>query len=76
MQISRYKELKTKSLINLNRVGQGFSYTCKRFDPETGMETMPEIGALNIDELTAQKARMQAEMEGIDVLIADCQALP
>ena len=75
IDISKYPELKAKSLISLGKIGNAYAVSAKRFDPITGEENQPEIQSISLEELQAKKAELLTAIENINQIIADCTAL-
>lgn len=75
MDLGDYKKLKEKGTIALKKIGKGYVYEAKRYDPYTGEETDPEIGAISLDTYQTDRTRLMAQVEAIDEIIKDVDSL-
>ena len=70
-----YLEKKKKGLVVMSKVGDSFAQEVKKFDPETGELSKPEIYAVSLETMQAKKKALQQEIADIDLVIADMLAL-
>ncbi|KKN12700.1 hypothetical protein LCGC14_1013770, partial [marine sediment metagenome] len=52
-----------------------FGLDVKKFSPEDGTELSPTRHNINITQLQAAKVTLQNELENLDIMIADLEAL-
>lgn len=75
MNIKEYKDKKAKGLAEVVKAGGGFALAVKIFSSDDGSELMPEITAIDPDELEMRKAELVAAIADYDLLVADIDAL-
>lgn len=75
LDAKRYSELKAEGIVTISKVGNDHILTVKKYSQNTGVETLPEMTRLDIRDLQGRKVSLQQEIDAIDVMIADCQAL-
>lgn len=75
MDIKRYSELKAAGKITVEKIGDDYMASQKQYNVESGVETLPTTTKLDIEDLESRKACLQEEINAIDIIIADCQAL-
>lgn len=75
MDYVNYVEKKAEELNEIVKAGGGFAFASKRFDQYTGETKDPEIEAVSIENLNSRKALLQGEINAIDTIIADIDAL-
>ena len=75
IDVKRYLEKKEKGLISLVKLGNAYAMSWKIFDPETGLGKDPIIEAIGLEDLKKVRKDAVNLLSGIDVLIADLEAL-
>lgn len=75
MDVRKYGELKTEGKISISKVGEKYVASQKQYVIESGAEDIPITTRLDIEDLQSRKAYLQEEIDAIDIVIADCQAL-
>lgn len=75
MDIRKYSELKAEGKISIEKVGETYVATQKKWVTNSGLADIPETTRLNIEDLESQKIELQEQISAIDIVIADCQAL-
>jgi hypothetical protein len=75
MDYSEYATKKANGLTILVKIGNSYALSTRKFDPNTGLETTPDLQAVSITDAQAEKARLQALITNIDAFISDCTAL-
>ena len=77
MQIDllKYAALKAKGGLQLTKMGDSAVLFVQKFDPDTGEARMPDMGPINLAEVLAVKATLQAQLDGLNQLLADMAAL-
>lgn len=76
MDYSNYAVLKQLGNITLAYGdGDNFGATTKHFDPATGQETSPVYESLKISDLQVQVTSLQQQIDQINQVITDAQAL-
>lgn len=75
MNIKEYKDKKAKGLAEVVKAGGGFALAVKIFSSDDGSELMPEITAIDPDELDMRKAELVEAIADYDLLVADIDAL-
>ncbi len=75
INISNYLRKKQKGLVSAIRAGSAYVLTVRRYD-ENGDEADPTPVVVNMERLESAKAALLKQVEGIDSLIADLEAIP
>jgi len=75
IDIKNYLDKKARGLATLTKIMGGYAIAFQKFSPEDGSQLEPEIQAISVDELNKQKADLQAQIEDIDAVLADIEAL-
>lgn len=75
MDVRKYSELKAEEKIDISKVGETYVALQKQYDSSSGIETIPITTKLDIKDLQSRQAVLQAEIDAIDIIIADCEAL-
>ena len=75
MDFAKYKELKAKGAVQLQKVGSRAVIFIRSFHPESGEENPPTPANVMPADILKARAEMQAALEGIDQFIADVNAL-
>lgn len=76
IDIKQYTALKTAGTIQLMRVtDKTFNVVCRQFNPFTGEELDPAVSQVNIDEITTSRDAAQANLDGLNSIIDDMNAL-
>jgi len=75
IDLKKYQELKTKSLVSLVKAGDSYAMATKKFSAEDGTDLPDEVVGVSMGELTEKKEALQAEIVEIDAFIADCDKL-
>ena len=75
MNRARYRELKAKGTITLRKLTKQVIVEIKNYDPDTGEEKPDIINELSIDELRAEKNKLQEQIAEINEVIQDITAL-
>lgn len=75
VDVKKYSELKAEGKINIDKVGETYVALQKQYDSSSGVETIPITTKLDIEDLQSRQAVLQAEIDAIDIIIADCEAL-
>jgi hypothetical protein len=75
MNIKEYKDKKARGLAEVVKAGGGFALAVKIFSSDDGSELMPEITAIDPDELDMRKAELVEAIADYDLLVADIDAL-
>ena len=75
MDILKYQDQKKAGFVDVKRYGAEFAITARRFDPATGEEVAPEVGVMNRASIVAQRDAAQAQVDGLNALLADMDAL-
>ena len=75
IDVKKYLEKKEKGLVKIMKLGDAYVCTWDTFDPETGNKSKPVVEAIDLESF--KKIRIEAEslLKGIDLLIADLEAL-
>lgn len=71
MDFSRYSALKAKKLITLSKVGNAHAATIKRFSQEDGLESEPEVAAIDKKTLEHVIDKRKQELESLTQLLTD-----
>lgn len=75
MNIKEYKDKKGRGLAEVVKAGGGYALAVKIFSSDDGSELMPEITAIDPDELEMRKAELVEAIADYDLLVADIDAL-
>jgi hypothetical protein len=75
LDIKKYSELKADGKVTISKIGDDYVASQKRYSAESGIETLPVNTKLDIEDLRSRQAYLQAEIDAIDIVIANCQAL-
>lgn len=75
MDIKKYSELKAEGKVIISKIGDDYMASQKDYKRESGIETLPITMRLDIGDLESRKIYLQKEIDAIDIVIADCQAL-
>ncbi len=76
MNLSRYRERKTKKLTKLQKVGKKIVLSSKVFDSLTGKERLEEDTIdLRVDILETKRAEFQEYIAELDALLLDIKSL-
>lgn len=75
MNYANYAEKKEKELCEVIKVGEAFAFVSKKFDIETGESIAPETEALEVEQLNKRKVELQKEIDAINLIVIDIQAL-
>ncbi len=75
VDVKRYLDKKEKGLISLVKLGDAYAMSWKTFDPETGEARDAIIEAISLDDLKKVREEAVSLLSGIDILIADLEAL-
>jgi hypothetical protein len=75
MNIKEYRDKKALGLAEVVKAGGGYALAVKRFSSDDGSELMPEITAIDPDELDLRKAELVEAIADYDLLIADIDVL-
>ena len=73
--VEQYIAKKEQSLVEVSKMGGAFAMMVRKFSPDNGEEVAPELLALDINQVEAQKADLQAQIAALDILIADLNKL-
>ena len=73
MDISKYVD--NKDAYSFQVIGDALIAVKKKWDPETGAPSQPEVQPINLTEVKAQKAKLQESINAIDAFIADAETL-
>lgn len=71
MDWTRYSALKAKGLISLSKANDAHAATVRRFDPEDGRETAPEVEAIDKKDLETTIDKRKAELNSLNQLLTD-----
>lgn len=75
LDIRRYSELKAEGKLTISKIGDDYIASQKQWKTNSGIETLPITTRLDIADLQLRKTHLQEEIDAIDIVIADCQAL-
>jgi len=82
VDLLKYADLKKRGSIVLHKLGgtkDGVDGTAvlfvQKFDPSTGETLMPDMGPINLAEILATRAQFQAQVDGLNALLADMKTL-
>lgn len=82
MDIKKYSELKAAGTLAISKVGDDYQVSQKQWVKNSGIETVPIVEKLDIEDLQSRQTFLQKEIEDrqaekdmIDIIIADCDAL-
>jgi hypothetical protein len=74
IDFTKYKELKEKEAIVLQKVGTRAVLFVRSFDPQNGSENAPQTATVNPADVRKARAEAQAVVAGIDAFLADIAA--
>ena len=74
MNISRYLELKTKSAVEVKKVGKAFVIAMKKFDPDTGERLDDFVEAMDRKTVVDLRMDLLNKLAVIEELLADVDA--
>ncbi len=74
-KIEDYKDGKVRGLVTLAKVGAAFVIAKKQFDPSTGDELDPVVIGVDKKQFEDKKESLLKQIENIDAMIADMEAL-
>ena len=75
LDLTKYTEQKERGNIVISKVGDKVIIQVKRYSPETGEQTDSFMQEIKREALLDTKANLQAQMNAIDAMIADIDAL-
>jgi hypothetical protein len=75
IDITNYVKNKEKGVVSVAKVGSSFTYSRKRFDPDTGEALESEVEALDLPDLEKKSQALADSVIAIGVLIADLRNL-
>jgi hypothetical protein len=74
VNIANYKRRKAAGNVKLGKQDDNtFGILSRRYDPDTGEETSPELTHINLAGVKEQRQRLADELAAIDELIADLE---
>lgn len=74
--MEKYLENKEKGLVTMTKEKTGICYIHqKRYDSFTGEVLPDEVNAVDPADLLTEKARLQEQIDNINALLADCNAI-
>lgn len=71
----RYIELKTKGTVSIREGSDKLELVTKRFDQDTGEEVEEKVEQVLIPDLEKEKAILLRELDNVNALIEDAQAV-
>jgi hypothetical protein len=66
---------KTKGTVTIVKVGDAHAVSSKKFDPNTGEALTPEIVALDLDKVRAERDALKAQVAAIDLFITEVEGI-
>ena len=75
MNVSNYAEKKKSGAVEVFKLRGGYALSQRVWDTETGKEKEPLIIAIRIPKLLEAKKEFQDQIDNIDLLISDLEAL-
>lgn len=75
MDYKNYSTNKSKGLVEIVKAGGGYAFAKKQYNSETGEQEEPVITSIDLDKLNERKTELQDEINQIDSLISDIEAI-
>lgn len=75
MNIGNYTNEKAAGRVKVERYGKDFQISKRRFNPETGEETTPEVEAFSRDQIQKQLETHQKAVIDITAFLNDLDSL-
>lgn len=75
IDLKNYKTKKDQGLMAVAKVGDACAIYSKRFSQENGSEDTPVVVAIDVASLQDARARLQAQIQDINDVLADIEAL-
>ena len=73
MNISNYIEQKDK--FAFQKIGNALVAVKRKWDPESGAETNPELQAVNLEEVKKQRDDLKKALDAVEAFITDAEKL-
>jgi hypothetical protein len=71
MDLTTYSTKKDTGQVVIAKLNDAYVLSVKKFDPDTGQATDPQIQAVDMDQVEAQITNLQAKIDALNTLLAD-----
>jgi hypothetical protein len=75
MDLTTYSTAKAAGKLALAKLNDAYVLSAKQFDPGTGEPKDPQVQAVDKAQVQAQIVTLQGQMDSLNLLLADLEAL-